>query len=590
MEKKRWNRFEIRKRSNTLKRRARKIETSTTKHAHKFLVSRWENIIVVKINIVVWMVAVGVLIAAVGMQTIWFRNSYITKANVSGGTYAEAIIGPLTNLNPLFSKTRAELAVSHLIFSSLLVYDSTGSLHNDLAKSVTDNGGNVYKVNMRTDARWHDGQSLTADDVVFTVGLMKNDDVGAVQASSWRNIKAVALDKYTVEFTLPNVYAAFPAALTFPILPKHILKDVEPNAIKESSFSSAPIGSGPFVFHLLQSLNQDGSRKVVSLDASNDYYRGRARINHIQISVYPTNTDIVKALKSDEVTAASGMDSEIVHSLNASRHTVDFSPVNDGIYAMFNLSRDSLKDIKVRQALRLAVNLNELSDEIYGHPTPQYLPFVGSQVDGSSSIPAPEFDVDKANALLDKDGWKMTDGIRSKHGVALKLQIVTRSNTEYGKAIQVLARQWRKIGVQVDGRIYDSTKAGQDFAADILSTHDFDVLLDDLSIGGDPDVYAYWYSTGLLNFTGYNSKLSDELLLSARSVTNKSLRSAKYVNFAKQWLKDIPAIGLYRPNLIYVHKQSVNSLSDGDVSVSPDDHFANILDWTVRSGTVYKTP
>jgi peptide/nickel transport system substrate-binding protein len=147
-EKRGWKQFQrLSFDSRKISKRMKKAEGATMRHARKFIVGRLDNIRSVRRHIIGWLVMVAVLIAAVGAQFVWFRGSYQTLAAAEGGTYAEASLGPIDTLNPLYATSSAELAASHLLFSSLYTYDSTGHLHGDLAESmqVGDNG-TVYRM------------------------------------------------------------------------------------------------------------------------------------------------------------------------------------------------------------------------------------------------------------------------------------------------------------------------------------------------------------------------------------------------------------------------------------------------------------
>ncbi len=219
-EKPRWReRVELKKRSRGIKRRARKVEGATVRHARRFLVNRWDKISEVRLHIILWLGGVGLLIGLVGLQMIWFQRGYVTAAPVSGGTYAEAVRGPIETLNPLYATTPAELAASKLLFSSLYSVDASGHLRADAAMSMANDSDKNFTVKMRKDVRWHDGQNLTADDVIFTVGLMKSPAVRSVMTGSWQGINVQKIDEYTVQFSLPASYAAFPQAMTFAIVP-----------------------------------------------------------------------------------------------------------------------------------------------------------------------------------------------------------------------------------------------------------------------------------------------------------------------------------------------------------------------------------
>jgi peptide/nickel transport system substrate-binding protein len=583
-------RFGLKKRSKTIKKHARRIEDVTTRHAHRFLISRWDKIREIRLHIIVWLGSVGVLIAIVGIQMTWFQQSYITKAPVGGGTYAEAIKGPIQTLNPLYATTPAELAASHLLFSSLYSTDTTGHLRGDVATTMKNEGDKVFTVKLRHDVRWHDGQPLTAQDVVYTVGLMKSQAVRSVMSASWQGVNAQRIDDYTVQFSLPAAYAAFPQALTFSILPVHIVKNINQSSLREAPFSTAPIGSGPFSLRLLQVISQTGGRKIVHLDPNSDYFAGRPRVEHLQLHVYKDDDSMAMALKTGEVTAAAGTGSDVVAGLDTNRYDVDLKPIDDGVYAIFNTTQETLKDQAVRKALQLATDTNAIRDQIYGHPNQLYLPFIPSQVANSQSIPAPATNSAAAAKQLDAAGWTLHDGVRMKGTEKLRLRVVIRKNTDYEIALQALAKQWQKIGVQVDSQVFDTSDPTRSFTNDILQRRDYDVLLDELVIGGDPDVFVYWHSKGILNFSNYSNETSDDDLSSARTNSNAALRAVKYVAFAKQWLSDVPAIGLYQPNMIYVHTKATSALQPDETVVSIDDHYANVRYWTANQGTVYKTP
>ena len=92
------------------------------------------------------------------------------------------------------------------------------------------------------------------------------------------------------------------------------------------------------------------------------------------------------------------------------------------------------------------------------------------------------------------------------------------------------------------------------------------------------------------NYSNYSNPISDDALLSARSRVEKDLRHAKYVTFTKQWLNDVPAIGLYQSTLDYIVSRSSNSFDPDNILVSTTDRYADILDWSVGDRKVYKTP
>jgi peptide/nickel transport system substrate-binding protein len=427
---------------------------------------------------------------------------------------------------------------------------------------------------------------MDANDVIFTTGLMKAQTVRSVMMASWQGVVVRKIDDFTVQFVLPASYAAFPQALTFAILPQHVLKDADQTSLRENAFSNSPVGSGPFKLRLLQNINIAQGRKVVHMDANRNYYDGSPRLDHIQLHTYVDDESMGRALRTGEVSAASNVSSNTAESIDDNRYEAIVRPVNSGVYAMFNLAQPALKDANVRKALQVGTDTTALRKQLYGNPQPLHLPFVNGQVNGLDSIPAPKPDKNAAKQILDHGGWVMTNGVRTKDGQPLRLRMVARKNTDYEVALQSLAGQWRALGVEVDAQVVD----GSDFTQEVLHDRNYDVLVDELVIGGDPDVFAYWHSRGLLNFTGYASQVGDDALSSARTTSNQALRAVKYVSFAKQWLSDVPAIGLYQSNFIYMHTTASHAIGQDEVVVSPDDHYTSVRYWTAELGNVYKTP
>ncbi len=586
-----WNKFELKHRSKKLKKHAKRAEGATVRHARRFVINRWENIREVRLHIILWLSSIGMLIAIVGVQMLWFQQSYVTTAAVNGGTYAEAVKGPVQTLDPLYATTPAEIAASRLLFSSLYNLDTTGHVRSDIATSMRNEDDKKFTVAIRHDVKWQDGQPLKADDIVFTVNLMKNPAARSVMSASWRDIDVAKVDDYTVKFTLPASYAAFPQALTFAILPQHLLKTVEPSSMRENGFSDAPVGSGPFSLRLLQTVNVATGRKIVHLVPATNYYGGKARLDRLQLHVYNDDDSIARALRTGEVSAASDITGTTASAVDTSRYNIVIKPTNSGVYAMFNEAQPIFKDTAVRHALQTGTNTAAIRSMLYDKPQPMDLPFVKRQVPGSDALSAPAYDKKAAIKLLTDAGWVLgKDNVRVKGQDKLQIRIVARKNDDYEKALGILAGQWRDLGVDVQTQVVDISDNGQNFTQQILQQRGYDVLLDELVIGTDPDVFAYWHSRGPLNFSSYSNPISDDALAGARSRSDPTLRAVKYVAFAKQWLADVPAIGLYESNMIYAQSKNIRSFTNDEVIVDPNEHYAGVMYWTAAQGSVYKTP
>ena len=598
MEKKRqgWRRLRnVKLDRKKLARHARRLEGASQRHARRFIIRRIDNMRIVSREVTIWLMLVSMIFAGMGLQFMWGQHNYSTEASAAGGLYAEGALGRVSTLNPLFVTSEAESSVARLVFSSLYVYDETGSLHPDLATGMTvDPTGKVYTVHMRSDAKWHDGKSVSAQDVVFTINMIKNPATRSSLRVNWLDVAVSAVDASTLQFTLPATYAPFPHALTFPVLPEHLLENVAAGVLRESAFSQSPVGSGPFEFKLLQQVDATGSQKVVHLTANQQYYAGAPKLTRFELHTYATEDQLLRALQAGELSGATDISVTSLASVPSARYTTTPQVLDSGVYLLFNMNNTFLKDSAVRRALQLTTDAGKIRELLGGGVGRLDGPLLDGQVTGSDVPHAPAVDIKKAEQILDEAGWKMTGSYRVKDNVKLQLTITTTSDKEYEKVVAEVEKQWKPLGINVTHKIIDMSTSSSSFVQDTLQSRNFDVLLYKLSIGADPDVYAYWHSsqTGVsgYNFSGYSNKVVDASLSSARARLEPDLRNAKYKQFVRQWIEDVPAIALYQPVVSYAANKNIHAISSGNHLVTGADRYATVQYWSVADETVYRTP
>lgn len=574
-----------------LTKRVKRAEGVTLRHARKFVFKRLDKAREIRRHVVIWIVVIAGIILLSGIQLIWVRSGYKTQTNAASGVYAEGLVGKIATLNPFYASSSAEESLSQLAFSRLLSYDKTGSIAYDLASDMKVSAdGKSYVFTIRDDVKWQDGQPLSIDDVIFTYETLKNPLTRST-LQGWSQVQIVKIDSSKVQFTLSSVIAAFPSAVaSVPIIPKHILADVEPAKLREDNFSSQPIGSGPFMVSLVQDIDVKNSKRSVLMIKNPYYYKGAPKLDRFQLSTYPDSESLYKALKSGEVTAAAGLDSSQIEKLDQSKFKIEAQPINGGVYALFNTQR--ITDKNIRKALQLASDSVAIR-KLFPEDIPAMdLPLSNAQL-GTSEILVDKTNKQTATNILNDAGWVLSSGKRYKDGRELVINAITvKGDNE--KALVALASDWKEIGVTVNVAVYDPTDASQRFVQDILQPRNYDVLVYELVSGGDPDVYAYWDSSQTsssgYNFSNYSNAVSDAALASARSRIEPSLRQAKYQTFARQWVSDVPAIGLYRSVLYYAHSKSVVSFDKSTILTSAENRYSDVLYWTVNTKSVYKTP
>lgn len=574
--------------------RVKHAEGATQRHASRFILRRIENVRLVMTEIMIWLAAIALLIAGLGIQYSWNSQGSKKDGAKSGGVYVEGMIGNISTLNPLLAASEPEQAVSRLLFSSLYNYDVTGALHTDLAESMTVKDDKVYTIKLRN-AVWHDGKKLTAEDVVYTINLIKNPQVRSPLRVNWLDISARAIDDSTVEFMLPAVYAGFSHALTFPVIPKHILQSVSPSSMREADFSSNPVGSGPFAVKRVQTSESTSSTDVVRMEPNTKYYGAVSTLSRLELRAYGNESLLVKAVNSGEVSAASGLSLSAADNIKSKQYSTKHWLLNKGVYLLMNNRSQTLQDARVRQALRYATDTSSIRATVGDNVARLDTPILQSQI--AQKLPAaPDYNLDKAKALLKEAGWTYNQGQwKGKDGRPLAVAVTTSSGRdEYKKIVDALKQQWSKLGVDVQLREIDTSSTTTSFVQSVLQPRDYDALLYELELGADPDVFAYWHSSQAsasgYNFANYSNRTVDNDLVGGRSRTNSALRAAKYIQFVNQWLNDAPAIGLYQSVGSYVLNNGASIVEPRGSLNTMNDRYADVTTWSTGKASVYKTP
>ena len=157
----------------------------------------------------------------------YFKNTAIVPA--PGGTLKEGVVGQPQFINPIYAQTDVDRDLVNLVFSGLMKYGKDGQIEPDLIKDYQiENQGRVYIITLKKSVFFHDGQPLTADDVIFTIQSIQNPDLKSPLLAKWYGVEIEKLSDYQIKFTLKNPYPAFLENLTLKILPAHIWKNVSP--------------------------------------------------------------------------------------------------------------------------------------------------------------------------------------------------------------------------------------------------------------------------------------------------------------------------------------------------------------------------
>ncbi|MCL2444933.1 ABC transporter substrate-binding protein [Candidatus Saccharibacteria bacterium] len=591
----------VKKSGLTLKNLAKKADRITTKsvgHLKQVLWGRLDNAHRVRRQIIGWVLMMAVLIGLAGLQFVWYRAAHETVAFGRGGTFVEATLGRISNLNPIYATTNSELVVARLVFSGLFRHDTSGNIKMDLARSVTiSEEGLVYDVELRQGIRWHDGEKLSAEDVVFTLEVIQDPRSRSLLHGRWRDVEVEQIDEYTVRFRLPSVYAAFEELLTFAVIPKHILGDVEIEHLREHSFGVNPVGTGPFNFGMIQTVGRE-SERIVHLTANEYYHGGRARLDRFLVHAFETREGILAAVNSARVSGTAELTLWDEEDVRSNRIHVRQAMTNSGVFAFLNNRSDTLSDARVRRAVRYGLDMELIRSDLVG-----VLPLDWPILEGQVDFELPEFrgehNLERAKELIEAAGLEIREGrVVDDYGVQVRLRIATIMNENFERVVREMERQLLSIGFAVDVLIGEIDSgggmSGQDFLQDVVMARSYDILVYEIEMGMDPDGFVYYHSSQRgaagMNLSEYSSLVADDLLVSARAMLDPAMRRVKREGFLVRWNEDVPAIGLFQTGITYFHNRDVRIFSEDVRMVTGLDRFSDVIYWGASRGTVHRTP
>lgn len=533
------------------------------KHLHRFLNPK--EYLIIKICFVL------ILVNAVYLG-ISFFNKHLEYLPIQGGEYIEGVVAYPKTVNPLYAVNRdIDSDLSRLIYSSLFRYDGDGKLVNDLASEYSINDNKEYVIKIKEGVKWHNGDNLNIDDVIFTINTIKNEEYRSPLKNIFNGVEVERVDDLTLKISLSSPYAPFLDNLTFGILPKNVWEKVIPGSAILSELNLKPIGSGPYKFKSLIK-NKDGEIKEYNLVVNDEYYGQKPYIKNIKFKLFVNYTEAIKSLNDNQIDGLGYLpfnerkelvakDSFFFHELSR--------PQVFGLF--FNYEKDkALSDKTARVSLAQAIDKDRLIEEIFeGVYTAENGPILKNNYAYNPDAVQYPYNPEEAATNI-------------KNKLASTSLTVVDSGRNVSVAEQI-KKYWENIGLLVELKVIPSEKA-----AEVVKGRDFEIILYGQEVGADPDVYAFWHSSqaksGGLNIANYNDTETDSLLTEGRGVTDSSERIVRYKKFQENIANNLPAIFLYSPTYTYVQSKKVNGFSANAI-IEPSDRFASISSWYLKTKT-----
>ncbi len=492
---------------------------------------------------------------------------------VPGGTAVVAIPADPGILNPLLYNS----ALAGMIYAEM--HDGLAEMADDLSWQpriatgweVSADGLSVT-YHLRP-WRWSDGQPLTAQDVAYSLRLFQDERIASPRRGFYRDVASVAaLDSATVRYRLTYPVADPVQRTWHHILPYHIVKDYDPNAVSRWPLNESPLSSGEF---MLASRSYNGDLVLVP----NPSYPGPAALlARVVLRVIPEASARVLALETGAVDLVYHLAPADARRLEAKQAARIVAIGGRGFYYLqWNLDNPRFRDARTRRALSLAIDRQGMIATLlggYGKPAATPIPPAVWNHDGELA-PDP-YDPARARGMLAAAGWRDLDhdGVLERDGLKLEFEILSRQGDPVREdGAVILKRAFADVGAKVTLRSLELATG-----LERLQEGRFDAYLGLLNANlfGDPSEYVSSRASARFNQGHYANARVDSLLEAALEIRDRAAALPVWCRLQETLAGDPPCAYLFYPdNLVGV------SLRLQDVRPHLLSPINNLAEWWI---------
>lgn len=517
---------------------------------------------------------------------------------------------PVT-LNPHLATGYQDFEAARIVYEPLASHNAQGELVAFLAAEIptVENGGvakdgKSVTWKLRPGVTWSDGKPFTADDVAFTFQFIRNPQVAAATAQFYEGVKSVeAVDKQTVKitFTAPTAAWSIPfTGQTGLILPKHVFEKFNGFQARSAQANVQPIGTGPYTVLAF-------SPGTIIYSPNATYWSGTPSFKSIELiggsAPYAAARDVLRAGTADfanniqvEASALKDLEKDAQGRLvttfgsNVERIMLNFSnpfaKTENGERSSPQVPHPYFSDIRVREAINLAINRDAIARDLYGNagkPTAQLL--VAPSQYASANIPY-EYDLEKAKSLLDAAGWADTNknGIRDKGGVEMEVLFQSAVNPVRQETQAIVKKSLEALGMKVE---VERVRVDDFFSADPDQTNSLNHFYADMQVystgneSPDPITYMSWWTCAKIasqenkwqepNNARYCNPEYDQLWQAAAKELDPQKRTDLFKQMDELLAMDIAVIPI-------VHRAIANAVSSRLTGLEPTPWDASTWD------------
>jgi peptide/nickel transport system substrate-binding protein len=516
----------------------------------------------------IWLAAFALLVfASFGFAgaNIYFNATKI--APEEGGEYTEGIIGYPRFINPLYSPANeADKDLVALVYSGLLRRNESGVLLPDLAeKYAIDDSEKIYTFTLKKNVLWQDGRPFSADDVVFTIGILKDKNYNSPLRAAWDNVAVKKIDDATVQFQLDKPFGNFLTMATVGIMPKHIWSKVPVANFSLAEANLKPVGTGPYGFSSFVK-DKVGVIKSYKLEVNQKYYGAKPAVSRIVLKFYPDYISAAGALDGRQIDGLAFVPKDTKDTIKLKSHLAAYDlylPQFNAIF--FNGGQNALlKNKEIRQALALAVDRKKILQDVLNDQAVLIDGPIPRGYQGyAEGVKKTEFNPASAQKILVDAGWIVKDGNKfriNKKNEKMKIVLTTVDKDQNVRAAKIVKDDWEAIGVETEVRVISAA----DINKEAIDSRNYEALLYGEMYGPDMDPYLEWHSSAVrypgLNLAMYENANVDKLLERVHTSSDPLTKKKNYESFAALVSEDHPAIFLWQPVYDYLIDKKLGGL------------------------------
>ncbi|HXD98936.1 MAG TPA: peptide ABC transporter substrate-binding protein [Candidatus Acidoferrum sp.] len=534
----------------------------------------------------------GQMLTSAGVAQAQSKLAYKPTKRGGGGALKTLWWQGATLLNPHFATGTKDQDGSRIFYEPLASWDPDGNLTPTLAAEIPtmQNGGlskdgKSVTWKLKKNVVWHDGKPFTADDCVFTWEYCADPATASVSIATYKDVKVDKVDSHTIKVTFAKptpFWADAFVGVRGMIIPKHLFAAFKGDKSREAPTNLKPIGTGPYRFvdfkpgdivrgelnpsyHMPNRPHFD----TIEMKGGGDAVSAARAVIQTGEFDYAWNMQVEDEILKRMEQGGKGK-ADIVAGGNIEHIQCNFTDPSkevDGERSSVKTMHPVLTDPAVRQALNLLVDRGSVQEQIYGRTGIATANFLNAPSKFVSKATKWEFNVDKANQILEAAGWKKgADGIRAKDGKKLKFLYQTSINAPRQKNQAIVKQAAAKAGVELELK---SVTASVFFSSDVANPDTYSHFYCDLQMytttmtQPDPELFMNQFTSWEVaskdnkwqgrNITRWKNEEYDKLYRQAESELDPVKRGAMFIKMNEMVIQHVVVIPVvFRPRVAAV--------------------------------------